>query len=557
MTARLRPLVPFGIIVIFVAALWLPFGLKTTGLMEEWLSYNSYERGTPTDRDEPVDFVTLTGQHRLRPLQDTTTALAHWLTPDSFLGLNLVHMVSIMLKGVALYLVLTQLVPRQRLFALTAALLLVVYPADEGIFTFRAVHIHGAVACYLLGVYFLLRAWERPRWPTLLLMCLMVVVSIFIYEVGYPLVVFTPLILFARRGTADFRKRFLRFGLAWYIAPLLTLLYTALTLASGPTYQTWVVQHSGINEGSIVVVWAQAIWNAYVQHFAGGWLDALGRLLSNPTFTLLAALLTAAALGVGWWSASADQPAGRRVHAGLIVVGLAVIVLGYALFLLTPYRELKWRVFLYSSVGGALCAASLAALIAGRSRLIYALVGGGLLFVAAVGAFHQHQYYVGLAETQQRLLRGVVTAVPQPDPQVPVVVVDETGLYRDNWTLGASYLLTTSLQYVYANYDVQFVLCAYDANGKFAVLPELREQCHFTADGVSVTQDGQPTATYPYTQIVVLRHTADATTLLPSIPAAYLPAGVTASGYAPQSLLVWDAAPPRRFATLFSIADGP
>ena len=312
MTARFRLLTPFMVIVVFVAALWLPFGLKTTGLMEEWLSYNSYERPAPTDRDEPVDFLTLSGQHRLRPLQDTTTAFAHWLTPDSFVGLNLVNMVSIMFKGAAFYLMLTRLVPHQKLFILLAALLLVVFPADEGIFTFRAVHIHGAVAFYLLAVYFLLCSWDRPRLLTLLLMCVSLVVSIFIYEIGYPLIVFTPLILLLKRGQLDFRRRFLRLGFAWYIAPILTLLYTALTLASGPTYQTWVVQHSGINQESVAVEMVLAVWNAYLQHFVGGWLNSLTLLLADATFALLAALLTAAALLVGWRLSDAGQPASRH-----------------------------------------------------------------------------------------------------------------------------------------------------------------------------------------------------------------------------------------------------
>ncbi len=36
-------------------------------------------------------------------------------------------------------------------------------------------------------------------------MCVSLVVSIFIYEIGYPLIVFTPLILLLKRGQFDFR----------------------------------------------------------------------------------------------------------------------------------------------------------------------------------------------------------------------------------------------------------------------------------------------------------------------------------------------------------------
>ncbi len=47
--------------------------------MEEWISYNRYERPAPTIVTSLSISNTL-GQHRLRPLQDTTTAFAHGLT---------------------------------------------------------------------------------------------------------------------------------------------------------------------------------------------------------------------------------------------------------------------------------------------------------------------------------------------------------------------------------------------------------------------------------------------------------------------------------------------
>ncbi len=250
---------------------------------------------------------------------------------------------------------------------------------------------------------------------------------------------------------------------------------------------------------------------------------------------------------------TSSAPNRRRVLS-LFVIGWLVIPLGYALFLLTPYRELKWRVFLYSSIGGAICFAALCQLLAQRSRGLYAGLIGVLLFVATVGALNQFQYYAELSASEQTLLLGVVAQVPQPDPNVPVVVVDETGSYHDNWSLGASYLLTTSLQYIYQKYNLQFVLCSYGKDGQFAVLPELHEQCQFGADGITLVGDDRTPTLFPYQQIVLLRHTSTATTLLTSIPANYLPAGVTAVGYHP--VVDQTAALPHRFFTLFSITQG-
>ncbi len=548
----LRRIHPYIIIAGFVAAFWLPFGLHTTALFEEWLSYNSYERATPTERDEPVGFITVAGNHRLRPLQDTTTAFAHSLTPDSFVGLNLVHMVSIIAKGIGLYLVLTQLMPRQRLFALSAALLMVVFPADRGLFTFRAIHIHGAVAIYLFAVWFLLRAWHKPRPLTFALMWACTVISLFIYEIGYALVAVTPAVLLFSYQTPDFRKRLVRFSVLWYIAPVATMLYAASTLGSGPTYQTWVLQHSGIDQPSIVGAIVSAITVLYEQHFIGGWARAAALLTADARFTLLGVGMAALAIGGGWWLFRADRPAlDRRTLLAGFGVGLAVIFFGFALFLITPYRDDDWRVFLYSAIGGAICFAVLGAALSRGSAGAFTLLSGVLLSIAAVGALHQHQHYVDLSIAQQRLLTRIIREVPQPRPDIPVVVVDETGVYFNNWSLGASYLLTASLQYVHQQYNLQYLLCAFGEDGQFGVLPELFEQCQFDSDALRLYQSGRLVGTYPYDALIVLQNTTDGMRLLTTLPDAYLAGAAQPTDYDPLALFDPAAPLPHRLTTMF------
>jgi hypothetical protein len=579
----LRRIVPCLIIVVFVAAFWLPFGLHTTALFEEWLSYNGYERAMFTAGDQAVDsapsaggsstpsfaanvienmgFITLAGNHRLRPLQDTTTAFAHSLTPDSFVGLNLVHMASIIAKGIGLYLVLTQLMPRQRLFALSAALLMVVFPADRGLFTFRAIHIHGAVAMYLFAVWFLLRAWHKPRPLTIALMWACTVISLFIYEIGYALVAVTPAVLLFGYQTADFRRRLVRLSLLWYIAPVVTMLYAALLIGSGPTYQTWVLQRSGINQPSIVGAIVSAVAGLYEQHFIGGWVRAAALLTADVRFTLLGVGMAALAVGIGWWLFRADRPAhDRRTLLAGFVVGLGVIFFGFALFLITPYRDDDWRVFLYSAIGGSVCFVVLGAAISRGRAAVFALFSGVLLSIAAIGALHQHRHYVDLSLAQQELLTRVVRQVPQPSPDIPVVVVDETEVYFNNWSLGASYLLTGSLQYVYQRYDLQFILCSLGDDGQFRVLPELFEKCRFDADALRLYERDRLVAEFPYSSLIVLQNTADGMRLLTTLPDAYLAGAAQPENYDPLALFDPAAPLPRRLTTMFPLqgsADAP
>jgi len=70
---------------------------------------------------------------------------------------------------------------------------------------------------YLLAVYYFAEFLGSPTLADAALMCVSLVVSIFIYEIGYPLIVFTPLILCCKRGQFDFRDGSCA-CFAWYIA---------------------------------------------------------------------------------------------------------------------------------------------------------------------------------------------------------------------------------------------------------------------------------------------------------------------------------------------------
>src|SRR5262249_30117224 len=110
-----------------VLALWLPFGLGATGLLEEWSLFAWVDRG------EPVFALRTIPGHESRPLVVLGWALGYWLTPDSFVGLNLVHAALLLTKALLLYAVLARLAPGHRAVALVAAVLFVVYPADTAL----------------------------------------------------------------------------------------------------------------------------------------------------------------------------------------------------------------------------------------------------------------------------------------------------------------------------------------------------------------------------------------------------------------------------------------
>lgn len=547
-----RWLIPVAASLGLVVILWLPFGIKVSGIMEEWLVVHDVEHGGASDRNEDFDWFITTGTQRLRPLAATMSLVAYTLTPDSFVGYNLIAMAVFAGKGAMLYLILRRLMRGNAAFALLAGLLFVVFPADAGLFTFRAFNIHAAVLWFLVSVYLFLVYFQTGRWWVLVGAWMMTIAHLWVYEVGYPLVLFTPLLLVWLEGQVS--RRVIRAGLLWYVAPVIALLYGAVLFTQGDSYQSWLLQRSGLNQSSIIGEMFASLLNAYNRHFVAGWLESF-RQFGTP-YVGLALTAAVGAFAAGRVLSGAAMTDDKRRYWLLALIGFVAIGLGYVAFLVTPYRQLDWRVYYYSSIGGAVCTTSLVWLFRRYLRMPPAVFVGAmsvLIGLATLRALNQHEYYADLALNQQALLHSVVEQVPQLADSATLVVVDETGRYNNNWSLGASYLVRYALGYVYANPNLDAILCAFDPTARaFVSLPEQQELCAFTPEGIMLMQNGDGAGFYPYNEVVIVRYSDDGAQLLADLPVRYLTTPAQAV-YNPYQFVDQAAAPPRRYFTLFSL----
>lgn len=551
----IRWLVPIVVVLGLVVILWLPFGLKVSGIMEEWLVVHDLEHGGLSERNEDFDLFITTGVHRLRPLVGLTFVVSYSLTPDLFVGYNVVAMTLFVGKGILLYLILRKLTHGNTIYALLVALLFVVYPADGGLFTFRAINVHLAVLWFLLSVYLLLIYFHSGRCWALIGAWAATIGHLWIYEVAYPLVMLVPVLLVWREGRLS--RRVFRVSLLWYVAPLIALLYEVVLFSQGESYQSWVLQRSGLSQPAILGEMLTSLIHAYDRHFVTGWTESLSQI-ATP-YLALALIAAGGAMAAGRLLVTRSALlVSRRRYWVLALIGFAVVGLGYAAFLITPYRQLDWRVYYYSSIGGAVCVGSLVYLLTLYIRLRLAIFVGlmsALIGLATLHSLNQHAYYADLALMQQALLRGVVEQVPELSHEATLVVVDETGRYYNNWSLGTSYLVLYALRYVYDDYDLNAILCSYDpAAGRFVVLPEQLELCAVTGAGIALTQDGAETGFYAYDQIAIVRYSDDGAELLASLPARYLPTPAERV-YNPFQFVDQAASPPRRYDTLFSLPE--
>src|SRR5260370_5937031 len=185
-------LVAFAALAALVLTLWLPFGWRVTGLYEEWfyMSYTDEGKGKPLR----LLYDPYPGEE-YRPLTLAPYAFGYLLTPNSFLGLNIILALCLLGKGTAMYALVRRLVPANLALAFVSGALLVVYPADSALLTLRTTNHHAGVFFFLLALNLLIVAWQRFRCTTLLAMLVAEGVALVTYVGAIPLSFCAPVLL--------------------------------------------------------------------------------------------------------------------------------------------------------------------------------------------------------------------------------------------------------------------------------------------------------------------------------------------------------------------------
>jgi hypothetical protein len=536
-------LLPCAALLVLAGALWGPFGLSATGLVEEWTYYAAFDRGQwpiATDVIMPVQ------PNRLFVL--LAYGIGYWLTPDSFVGLEVVQVLLFIGKGLALYAIVRRLLPDLPGVAFASVVLLVVYPADRGLVSPRLVAYHAAVFFYLLAVHGLLRYWDRPTWPRLVLTWAALALSLGTYEVAYPLVAATPLLVAGLGG--GFGRRVRRAAALWYVVLTVHAIWIVAVMLRPTSYHHSLLGLRPPGDG--------VGWRAYVRITVGGWQDATATLASDSWFATTGLALAIAAgtvVGALCWAdtgtAGGATPTGRLLVA--LLAALLAIGLGFASFLPLPtHRGLTERVFLLPSVGGATLVALVLHLATVRrpgGRLVFSGAVGALIVLAMVGALGQQQEVRLASLAAQRTLAGLARAVPEVAPGTTVLLLDgmapRSSLLAEFAVSVTSGHLADAVRFLYHDSSLRVFLC--DQGGR----PRSpgAERCETTPSAVRVSLPGA-VITIPYAHAVLLqaRGVSDLAVLeRPSGAAWPTPTTGSDSADAPARL---GAAGPRRAATL-------
>lgn len=437
--------------------IWLPFGLRLTGLIEEWDvlglftvagSFFVIYPGTPL------------AAHAMRPLTVLPQAIAHALGPDSFTSWNVALAAAIWLKGTS-----ATLLARRTGFAPGWAalfgLLFVVYPADTMQLSFRSLHINWSLGCMLAASAFTFAAWDAQSAASRICLAtasaVLLAIATLMYEVAVALTPLPFLLLWAREGS---REAFFRLRAGWGV----TLSWIGL-IALYCAYAMWIVHGGSSYQQSVAASQTpmQLLVNAVPQlffvglmrAFVGGWADAFGMVkieYHHRTYLLIAA---AAASLIAFAGATASiknaNVGGSTLRAVLLRCACAGVVLaacGYVPYLFSPaHVMITQRTYLFSAVGASLSITALVILVGIRSRVAASLISAALVALGLGAEGFQFQHYVTIAQAQRAALRSIVESFNGDLNGRTLLLLDHSNRFSHTWFLRDN--LSWALSYLY------------------------------------------------------------------------------------------------------------
>lgn len=542
-----------------VLALWLPFGWKVTGLYEEWFIMRDADAGNPLRMlyDPPYDSAAY------RPLTLAPFVLGYLLTPNSFVGLNIVETLLFFGKGAAMYALVRRLVPDNRALAFVSAALLVVYPADTALLSLRTTNVHAGVFFLLIALNLLIAVWQRFRWTTLVGMLIAEAIALATYEAGILLSLGGPILLVWLRQGID--KRRLALAALWTAVSIYFLVHLVLTVRNPASYPAGLLAGSGLGGHFVEILrsWLYSVARAYVRSFGTAWYEAFrGLAWHDPYLHLSAALTVFFTMPAIWLHARRDEHTKSAVDTNrylvLAALGVVAVLAGYALYLPTGWRNSSWRVFLYSSIGAALAVGVMCFLFArlfGRwQRIVFVGLTSVLIGIATLHALAQHQGYFEYSQRQQHILAGIISQAPHFKAGTTVFLVDRTpSAALKAWSMCAAVTpcLEAALRYVYGDHTLHAMYCApgFRPRGQFS------EECHFESDRVTVSyihprlQKAMPMSS-PYSSLVVLENSIHGVNVVNDISVYRSESG--ANDYEPGRRIDASSSIPPRAHTVFA-----
>ncbi len=542
--------IPYVGMFVIALVLWLPFGFKTTGLIEELSITQQLDAGHSFFFITPSSVMSIS---RSRPLQMFFFTASYLLDRDSYQFYNIFMLLFFFGKIVVTYWLVLQFLPHKKVLAFVTGVLFMLYPADTGVFALRVIHVHSAILAYLLAVYLLIQFYKQQgRKSVLALLGLgfFVIFSLGQYQIALAAAVVTPFILlyFGRPN-----RRFLIATGTWYASMAIILLY-----------EVWAAKQPGIEAYEAVLMptadLASSPFRSLLTAMLVGyqrqiisWSAAFNKLNDLPTYGLYIAVGLIASVIVGWWllrqkpREDNSQSISWQRYMLVLLTGLALFPIGMATYLPLPnYRFEDFRIYLLAMLGSAIVLALLlfflSCLVRRYRETIFLVLALPFIGIGLLSALTQQQRYVNYSLEQQNILQQTVAQAPQLKPNTAIVIIDPVGKLKKAYVFYYGSLLQPTISYLYSDPTIQAYYCPV-----YGGIDE-SQTCQFKADGLHLRNSP---SVLPYSQLLLFMTGDNGEMKLLTSEEAATTFQIPAADYVPTAHII-GTQPPRRALTLFS-----
>ena len=442
-----------------VTMIWAPFGFAMGGLIEEWDLLELATGGTNLWWVSPSSALAL---HSTRPLNAFPTALAHFLSLNSFIAWHILTIIELIVKGVAVAYLMRQAI-RSDLLAVLGGMIAIVFPADTMTIALRSLNINFAMMLVLAGASLNIAdlTSERPRHLLSVLGTVLALAAFLIYEAAVSLIILPVMVVFIRSGIKGVLQNLrARPGshAIWLVSAATYIAYFVIITRYIPqSYQAALFPSSADAPATVLSALKAVFTIAYPRMLWDGWCDGVSMLLAELSLRTAVPLLFAVATAI-WlvaWRCRSASDARRGPLVRALIAGLIIMIAGYAPFAFLPsHQAISQRTFLWAAIGASFFTVGVLGFLVWRQHLVIAYLAF-LAFMLPSLAFMlvQHDHYVELSNNSMRALQSILAQV---DPAKTNVVIDKTNSVGHTWNLldgtmqlAISYLRDTPQHYLF------------------------------------------------------------------------------------------------------------
>ncbi|VVP12724.1 hypothetical protein [Pseudomonas fluorescens] len=455
---------------IVVLIMWLPFGFALTGVLEEWGIVGLFSR---RGLFFISDVTSALPAHALRPLTIFPHAVAYLLDPDNFYYWHVLLIAALIIKGSALSILTTRMTGSIK-WGMLASVLVLLYPADTMQLSFRSIHINWALSLVLMGSVIFLRALDQSSKARSLALCvvssLLLAAACGMYEISLLLVAIPALIIFVQVGfketLSQIKANFLQY-LIWIGGAAIYVGYVIHTAPLVQSYQSNLAGSSALT--TLQQTYPKLLSVGLLRSIVGGWADAFritrAELISYWYLALATLVILTIVFVMSRVSQTSTFPDNKisstlaRV-CRLAAIGILLICLGYAPFLLSPpHLAISQRTFLYTAPGATLLFISMLWTANYFSRAATSLLAAAVIFIGLGAQLFQFHHYINISKSQQLVLRDIVQNFDGNLPQSKtLLILDYSNQLNHDWMF-LNIDMAPALSYMYSKLIDNIEVC--------------------------------------------------------------------------------------------------